>query len=180
MSSAIDWAVGMLADAESVEEIEIILRGSARAGTGAQGVTVVRLEADHCYYADEDAMSPLWKGQRFPVQHCISGWSMLNRQTVVIGDTRADSRIPQEAYRPTFVRSLMMVPIGTQAPVGAIGVYWADLHVASPAEVAMIERLAAAASKALARVRARDRVTDRAKTQPEVATVAGARSHAVV
>jgi GAF domain-containing protein len=148
----INWAIEMLEDAESVQEIEVILRGSARAGTGAQGATVVRLEGDHCYYADEDAMSPLWKGQRFPVRNCISGWSMLQRETVVIPETRVDGRIPQEAYRPTFVRSLLMVPIRAEDPVGAIGVYWAEPHRASPEEVAMIERLADAASKALARV----------------------------
>lgn len=145
---AIDWAIEMVAEAETVEEIEVILRGSARAGVGAQGATVVRLEDGECYYADEDAMSPLWKGQRFPVRQCISGWSMLHRQTVVIPDTRADDRIPQDAYRPTFVRSMMMVPVGTADPVGAIGVYWADLHEASAEETALIERLADAAARA--------------------------------
>jgi GAF domain-containing protein len=158
MSGTIDWAVELLADADSVEEIETILRNSARAGVDAQGATVIRLDGGHCYYADEDAMSPLWKGQRFPLRRCISGWSMLHRQTVVIPDTSIDSRIPQEAYRPTFVRSLLVVPIGTEAPVGAIGVYWADFHRASREEITLIERLAGAAGSALARVRRNSRV----------------------
>jgi len=45
---------------------------------------------------------------------CISGWTMLNRQPAVIEDIYADPRIPADAYRPTFVRSLAMVPIATR------------------------------------------------------------------
>ena len=148
----IEWAVQMLREADSVEEVQSILKGSARAAVGAQGVTVVRLEDNHCHYADEDAMSPLWKGQRFPVDRCISGWAMLHGCTVVVPDIRVDERIPQEAYRPTFVRSLAMIPIRPADPSGAIGVYWADHHVASPSEIEILERLAAEAAAALARL----------------------------
>jgi light-regulated signal transduction histidine kinase (bacteriophytochrome) len=56
---------------------------------------------------------------------CISGWAMLNRQAAVIGDIYADERIPTDAYRPTFVKSLVMVPIRSASPIGAIGTYWA-------------------------------------------------------
>lgn len=150
-ATSIGWAIQMLEEAESVEEIQRIIRGSARAAVQAQGATVVWREGDFCHYADEDAMSPLWKGQRFPVDMCISGWAMRHRQTVAVPDICADSRIPQEAYRPTFVRSLLMVPIGADSPIGAIGVYWANLHHASDQEVATVERLADAAAKALAR-----------------------------
>jgi hypothetical protein len=42
------------------------------------GVSPIR-DGDHCYYADENAISPLWKGRRFPLSACISGWVMLNK-----------------------------------------------------------------------------------------------------
>ncbi|HEX6872302.1 MAG TPA: GAF domain-containing protein [Micromonosporaceae bacterium] len=148
-NTAVDWAIDMLPTADSVTSIQQILRSSARAGVRAQGATVVWLDHDMCYYADEDTMSPLWKGQRFPVRRCISGWSMLHDHTVVVPDIFIDDRIPQEAYRPTFVRSLVMVPIRVDRPVGAIGAYWARLHEATTAEVATLERLAAAAGQAL-------------------------------
>lgn len=151
--SPIDWAIDMLDEAKTAEDVQTVLRCSARAAVQAQGVTVVQLENGECHYLDEDAMSPLWKGQRFPAESCISGWSMLHDQTVAIPDIRTDSRIPQAAYRPTFVRSLLMVPIRVDgSPVGAIGAYWADLHQASSEEAAVLERLAAAAGRALAEV----------------------------
>lgn len=140
-----------LAGAATLEEVQRIVRTTARSSLAAHGATLVLLDGDLCYYADEDSMSPLWKGQRFPAVNCISGWAMLNRQTVAIRDIRFDSRIPQEAYRPTFVRSLLMVPILRPEPIGAIGCYWAVLHTATPAEISTLESLAEAAGEALER-----------------------------
>lgn len=152
MAHGVDWAVELLGRADSVDEVELVLRNSARAAAAADGVTVVRREADQCYYTHEDAMSPLWQGQRFPLTECISGWAMLHRQSVAIPDIRLDARIPQEAYRPTFVRSLAMVPIGTASAVGAIGAYWAQDHQATGTELSALQRLANAAAEALARI----------------------------
>lgn len=148
----VSWALRVLDRVETAEEVWAVLKGSTRAAVQADGATMVRLEGDYCYYADEDAMAPLWKGQRFPARACISGWSMLRRQTAVIPDIRTDPRIPQEAYRPTFVRSLVMVPIITDDPVGAIGAYWAQVRNAPAHEVLTLERLAAAAGRALRRI----------------------------
>lgn len=114
-------AVQELSLADSAERIQRITRTAARELTGSDGATFVLRDGDKCFYVDEDAIEPLWKGQRFPLEACISGWSMLNRQHVVIEDIYEDPRIPHEAYRPTFVKSLVMVPIRTLDPIGAIG-----------------------------------------------------------
>jgi GAF domain-containing protein len=150
--SPVDWAVALLDRAETVDDVRHILKSSARAAVGAQGATVVERDGDQCHYADEDAISPLWKGERFPISTCISGWAMVNGQTAVIPDIRLDPRIPQKAYRPTFVRALVMVPINGGGPVGAVGAYWDHPRRASPEEIALLERLAVAAGRALARV----------------------------
>lgn len=140
-----------LVEAATLEEVQRIVRTTARSLLAAHGATLVLLDGDLCYYADEDSMSPLWKGQRFPAATCISGWAMLNRQTVAIRDIRFDARIPQEAYRPTFVRSLVMAPILRPEPLGAIGCYWAVPHTASSDETAALESLASVAGEALER-----------------------------
>ena len=120
--------VQRLAMARDLPAIQAIVRTAARRLTGADGATFVLRDGERCHYADEDAIAPLWKGQRFPLSACISGWAMLNRQPAVIEDIYADDRIPHDAYRPTFVKSLAMVPIRTLDPVGAIGNYWAEKH----------------------------------------------------
>ncbi|HVY79541.1 MAG TPA: GAF domain-containing protein, partial [Steroidobacteraceae bacterium] len=101
--------VQKLSLARNLETVMAIVRRAARELTGADGATFVLREGDRCFYADEDAISPLWKGQRFPLEVCISGWAMLNRQPAVVEDIYADDRIPHDAYRPTFVKSLVMV-----------------------------------------------------------------------
>jgi len=135
-------AVQELSLARSMERIMEIVRTVARELTGADGTSFVLKEGDLCYYAEEDAISPLWKGCRFPMDTCISGWAMLNRRTAVIEDIYQDDRIPHDAYRPTFVRSLAMVPIRTIDPIGAIGSYWANKYLPTEEQLTLLQSLA--------------------------------------
>lgn len=128
--------------ARDLETVMRIVRTVARKLTGADGATFVLRDGNLCFYADEDAISPLWKGSRFPMQTCISGWAMINKAPAVIEDIYQDSRIPHDAYRPTFVKSLTMVPIRTMAPIGAIGNYWATYHLPTKEEVDLLQALA--------------------------------------
>jgi signal transduction histidine kinase len=77
---------------------------------------------------------------------------MTHRQPVVIDDIYADDRIPHDAYRPTFVRSLAMVPIRRTEPIGAIGNYWRSSHRARPEEVELLQALADATAVAMENV----------------------------
>lgn len=128
--------------ARDLNTVMEIVRRAARTLTGADGATFILRDREQCYYAEEDAIAPLWKGKRFPLSACISGWAMLNKQAAVIEDIYSDDRIPVDAYRPTFVKSLAMVPIRTTDPVGAIGNYWASRHEATPEELRLLQSLA--------------------------------------
>jgi diguanylate cyclase (GGDEF)-like protein len=145
-------AVQELSLARNLDQVADIVRHAARELSGADGATFVLRDGDRCFYKDEDAIAPLWKGQRFPLTACISGWSMLHRQATVIEDIYQDPRIPHEAYRPTFVRSLVMVPIRTLEPIGAIGTYWARRHRATVRQVDLLQALADSTSVALENV----------------------------
>jgi putative nucleotidyltransferase with HDIG domain len=146
-------AIQDLSLARSLPEVQAIVRTAARRLTGADGATFVLRDGDECFYADEDAISPLWKGQRFPLDMCVSGWVMSHREAVVIPDVFTDDRVPHEAYRPTFVRSLAMVPIRKYNPLGAIGNYWADRHEATAEEVQILQALADSTAVAIENVR---------------------------
>ena len=136
------------------DEIIAIIRSAARNVISADGVTFVLREYSHCHYVEEDAISPLWKGQKFPMTSCISGWAMMNAKTAVIPDIFADNRIPHDVYRRTFVRSLVMAPVGFDTPMAAIGAYWRDKPVISPREVASVEAIANMVGDAMRRTRA--------------------------
>lgn len=147
--TALLQAVQRLCAARDMSSVIDIVRTSARRLVGADGATFVLRDGDHVYYVGEDAISPLWLGRRFPATSCISGWAMLNRQSVTILEIRDDPRIPQDAYQPTFVRSLAMIPVNREEPIAAIGVYWAQPHAVTPPELELLQALADATATAV-------------------------------
>ncbi|HLP49984.1 MAG TPA: ATP-binding protein [Chitinophagales bacterium] len=155
--------VQQLSLARDIETVMHIVRTAARNLTGADGATFILKDNDLCYYADEDTISPLWKGQRFPMSACVSGWVMLNKQAAIIPDIYNDARIPVEAYRPTFVKSLAMVPIRTIEPIGAIGNYWANQHIPSAEELQLLQSLADITSVSIENVYVYNELEDRVR-----------------
>ncbi len=141
-----------LSRVRSLDEVIKIAHTVARQATGADGATFILRDGDYCFYVDENAIGPLWKGKRFPMTACISGWAMIHKQPVIIPDIYQDSRIPIEAYKPTFVRSLAMVPIRQSEPIGAIGNYWAHTHTPTSEELDKLQTIANIVSVAIENV----------------------------
>lgn len=156
-------AVQDLSLAHTMETVMGIVRRAARELVAADGATFILKEGDLCHYADEDAISPLWKGGKFPSKSCISGWVMTHRTPAVISDISKDERIPYELYASTFVRSLVVVPIRAEDPVGAIGAYWARGRQASAGEVECLQTLANAASIAISNISLLETLEDRVR-----------------
>ena len=146
------WSQSGIADqlrrAAQREAVIEAVRSTARFICNADGVTFILRDGDLCHYIEEDAIGPLWKGQRFPMSACISGWSMLNAQTAVIEDIYADPRIPHDAYRPTFVKSLIMTPVGDKH-VAAMGAYWKEKRNFTDMEVMTVKAYSAIVGRAL-------------------------------
>lgn len=145
--------VRQLAEADSMDLVSGVVKRAARALVGADGATFVLRDGDQCHYVDEDAIAPMWKGLKFPLTACISGWAMQYRQQAIIPDIYADARIPHDAYRPTFVKSLVMTPVRTLRPNAAIGTYWAQSYTPSPIEAGWLQMLADSTAVALESVR---------------------------
>lgn len=156
----VDDLVLALSMARGLDEVMAAVRSRVRSLVGADGISFVLRDGDKCYYADEDAITPLWKGQRFPADSCISGWAMKHREVVTIEDIYADDRIPHAAYRPTFVKSLAMVPVRLEDPVAAIGAYWARRHQPTFSEIAILKRVANSAAVAMTNVSLIDALVD--------------------
>ncbi|WP_353932556.1 sensor domain-containing diguanylate cyclase [Okeanomitos corallinicola TIOX110] len=151
--------------ARSLERIMEIVRVAARELTASDGASFVLRDNGYCYYADEDAIAPLWKGQRFPMNICIGGWAMLNQKPAIIANVSIDERVPHVAYKPTFVKSMVMVPIRTQEPIGAIGTYWATHHQPTVEEVKVLQALADVTSVAMENVEVYAELEQRVKNR---------------
>lgn len=142
-----------LSRVHTLNDIMEVVRYAARRLIGADGATFVLKDGAQCFYADEDAIGPLWKGRRFPQTTCISGWVMMYGKPAIIENIFDDPRIPLEAYQPTFVRSLVMVPVGEHAPIAAIGNYWARPHRATSDQIATLQQLARYTADAMSQVK---------------------------
>lgn len=146
-------AVRDLAACRDVDAVARVVRSAARQLVDADGATFVLRDGGSCWYVAEDAVEPLWTGQRFPLETCVSGWAMLHEQQVVIPDIYLDPRVPHDAYRPTFVKSLVMTPVRSDHGIAAIGTYWAATRQPTPLEQEVLQALADSTAVALENAR---------------------------
>lgn len=156
-------SIQKLTSVQSLENMQDIVAESARKLIGADGATLVFKENDHCFYVNEDAIQPLWKGKKFPMDSCISGWAMINKETVVIEDVFSDPRIPKDVYEPTFVKSVAMVPVNTKEPIGAIGNYWKEKYTPTETEIQLLQTLADAAARSIENITLYKELEERVK-----------------
>ena len=163
-----------LSFARDLETVVVTARQAARELTGADGVSIVLRSGNECDYADEEAIAPLWKGRRFPLETCVSGWVMTQNLPVVIADVYADPRVPHEVYRPTFVKSLAIVPVRAPEPIAAIGAYWAHPHEATEEELGAMTLLADNIALALRNVELYDELSVALRREKEARRVAEA------
>jgi PAS domain S-box-containing protein len=152
-----------------VRDLLPVVCRSAREIANADGAAFILREGDRVHYVEEDAVAPLWKGQLFPINDRISGWAILEHKPAIIEDVYADDRVQAQTYEPTFVKSLLIVPVRGHDPLEAIGVYWARNHRADEREVALLEALADAAHIALINTRLYEQ-TRAAREQAEEAS----------
>ncbi len=160
-------SIQQLSSAQSLKVVQDIVAKSARKLIGADGATLVFKENGHCFYANEDAIQPLWKGKRFRMDSCISGWVIQNKQPVIIEDVFTDNRIPKDVYKPTFVKSLAMVPLNVAEPIGAIGNYWEEFCTPTETEMQLLQTLANAAARAIENIQLYNELENRVNIRTE-------------
>ncbi len=140
-------AIEDLSIAASMEAVTRIVSRAARLLAGADGASFVLREADQSFYLDEDAIAPLLHGRRLATD--LSGWAMEQRKTALVTDVFNDPRVSPDLHRPTFVRSMAMIPVRPEDPIAALGLYWADHHTPPTATLRQLEILANSAAVAM-------------------------------
>jgi hypothetical protein len=141
-----------LSHVRSSAELIDALRASARHVAACEGIAIIRREGPEVTYIAEDAETKMWTGVRCAVEQCVSGLAMVENQPILIPDIYADARVPHAAYRPTFVKSMAMFPIGLGEPQLALGAYWASAGPIDSEAVTLLSSLARAASESFERV----------------------------
>ena len=67
-TAALIATIRALSLARTVPAVMEIVTRAARDLLHADGITFVLRDGERCYYAEEDAIAPLWKGRRFQMR----------------------------------------------------------------------------------------------------------------
>ncbi len=146
---ALIGAVQELSHARTALDVQLVVRRWARRLTRAEGSSLALRDGSVCEHVEEDGLAPGWAGRRVTLGSCVSGWCILNGRPVVVPDVHAEFRLPLSQYRMGSVRSLVVVPVRSQDPLGAIATYWSAPHQPDGDEVRMLQALADSTSVAL-------------------------------
>jgi putative two-component system response regulator len=138
ISPDIDDVRERLREVRDIEAILEMVRSTGRQICKSDGITFAFKKDDLCYCAEEDAIEPLWKGQSFPLDITVSGWSMRSGEIAVIEDVSIDPRISREVYARKFIKSLIMVPVGGRN-FAAMGAYWKDKRLFTAMEITTVK-----------------------------------------
>jgi signal transduction histidine kinase len=145
----ITQVITKLSEASTIKEVADIVSTSARRLAGSDGATFMILEDDQCHFIDEDAVTPLRKGQYLSMDSCLGGQCIQEGAPIAIRDVDTDKRVPQGNYDHTFVKSALIVPIRKVSSIGAIGNYWAQEHKPTNSEIRSLQALADSVSVAI-------------------------------
>jgi GAF domain-containing protein len=142
-----------LCSANSLVDVAQAVRVAVTRRLGCAGATFVLVDGDQCFHPEADPIAPVWAGQRFSIGECVCGWSIQHDEAATINDLDVDERVPPQALRPSYVRSLVAVPIvGSAGPAGALGGYWLATGQAGRADLGWLRRLAEATGAAIAEI----------------------------
>jgi diguanylate cyclase (GGDEF)-like protein/PAS domain S-box-containing protein len=142
-----------LSGARTTQGVVDILRDAARALAGADRAIVMLRDGGYVQFAGEASNGPVWEGRRFPLDECIGGWAILNRQAAVIEDVFSDSRFCAAACPNKLVKSMAVFPIRSADPIGALAIYWNQRGRSDPDSVSALQTLANAAAIAIENAR---------------------------
>jgi PAS domain S-box-containing protein len=154
-------ALEQLPAAASEDEAIGILLSAARQLSGADAVALVeRRDQGDCEYVAEEGPEPFFKGMRVPLATTVAGWALENGRTALVENVDTDRGLVRHYYEGTFVKSLIMVPLGALGGPAdrAIGVYWSRPRSPEPGEVAHIEALARATGATLQHLSAEEQL----------------------
>lgn len=139
--------------ARDMQQIIDVVRRAARRLTRADGAAFVMREGEHAHYIAESASAPPWSGRRAPLNECISGWAIEEGRPIMIADLAKEAHAAVERFRAMPIRSVAAIPIRSADPLGAICVYWKELHKCTAHELMLLEALANTTAVAIDNVR---------------------------
>ncbi|HSN18127.1 MAG TPA: ATP-binding protein [Gammaproteobacteria bacterium] len=135
-----------------MEAVVTRLCRAARQMSGADAAVLSLKEGELCHVIGEDAVTPYWKGRRYPCKETVTGWVIEHGQPLVVDDMD-DPRVAAVSHRNSYVKSMAVVPLGKPEISGSLSALWRGRHRPTDDEVRLMGMLADAGTLAMENVR---------------------------
>ena len=142
-----------LSSTRGAQGVVDILKSAVRTLAGADDASVMLRDGASVHCVNEEAPWNAVERSRLPLDSCVSGWVILNRQWAIVEDIASDGRNFRMARPGGAIKSLAAFPIRSADPVGALEVYWKNCGSPDPAVLNTLQTLANAAAIALENAR---------------------------
>lgn len=119
----------------------------------ADGVSILLRDGADIYSLDETSTEPICDGVRVPLTSCLSGWVVLRGSQALVADVDDDGRVAAIDLGGADARSVVVVPIRSADPIGALSVCWTEFHIPEDDVVLALQTLANAVAIAVENAR---------------------------
>jgi GAF domain-containing protein len=143
-------AVEAICSATGLEQLMASTLAGARRLTGADGVTLIWQSDNHCWCLDDDTTSTP-HARRTRRADAVAAWLTRARMPAIVSDITNDAVSLRDSCLPPSARSLVIVPVRAEEPVGTLVAWWRNARTLPATHVQMLELLAEAMRLGIAR-----------------------------
>ena len=143
-------AVQAICGASALEELMASTLDGARRLTGADGATLIWQTDGGCWCLDDDTESPRQERRARPGD-AVAAWLTRARMPAIIADIANDAISLRDSCLLPSARSLVIVPIRTQEPIGTLVAWWRNARTLPATHALMLELLAESARLGIVR-----------------------------
>ena len=146
--------------------LEAVVEGALRTMSRAEGAVVEWVEGDEMVYRAAAGAAKGQEGLRLSIHSSLSGFAVLNGQSVLCPDTDLDPRVDREACRRIGVRAMVIVPLRDEAGVvGVLKIFASQPDALSEVELLTTQLLAGPINAGMTRVAMKTAEQDRDRAQ---------------
>jgi len=141
-----------LSNARTRDNVVEILNTCALQIARADSVAVLLRDGEDIRYCCKGGVRPLWRGDLVPLESSVGRWPITQRVPVIIDEIPGDPRIAGDVCPEAPISLLVVFPIRSADPIGALAVCWRD-KPAQPPPLDELQLVANAAAIALENAR---------------------------
>ncbi|WP_101698244.1 HD domain-containing phosphohydrolase [Clostridium minihomine] len=166
VTESIDYLIKIVQQLSATHDLPGVMKlvcHSACTLTGCRRAAFLLLGGESCHCATDQSVPVLCRRMCSSIDTLVGELVLKERQPILISNMENDSRIPSKLSKNTFLKSLAMLPIRPQDPIGIIGCYWTEPHSPTREQMRVLQALADTAAISIDNIRYRQDIAKKAR-----------------